>query len=132
MKVYIGTKVIQAEPFTRGKFKEAFPGVLNKETTTAEDAEDGYAVRYANKYVSWSPKDVFEAAYREVSGDETNLILSAMVANNAASAEVAGPAQGVSPEQPVLAPAEQPVEVPGPNPGEGVPTPPPTLDGAQA
>ena len=116
MKVYIGTKVIQAEPFTRGKFKEAYPGVLNKETTTAEDAEDGYAVRYADHYVSWSPKTVFEAAYREVSREEENLILVAMIKPE----EFVVPPQ---PAQPVLAPEEQPIEVT---------THPPTLDGAQA
>jgi len=27
-------------------------------------AEDGYAVKYADGYISWSPKDVFEASYQ--------------------------------------------------------------------
>lgn len=105
MKVYIGTKVIQAEPMTRGRFEEAYPGVL-KGTNASE--EEGYAVRYANKYVSWSPKDVFESAYREVSVDETNLILSAMIANTSELQPA-----------PALTPGENPVEVPSPNPPEG-------------
>lgn len=28
-----------------------------------KDGQSGYAVKYADGYVSWSPKDVFEAAY---------------------------------------------------------------------
>lgn len=28
-----------------------------------KDGQPGYAVKYADGYVSWSPKDVFEAAY---------------------------------------------------------------------
>jgi hypothetical protein len=34
---------------------------------------DGYSVRYADGYTSWSPKDVFEAAYRVAEGDEQRL-----------------------------------------------------------
>jgi hypothetical protein len=30
---------------------------------------------YPDGYVSWSPKEVFEAAYREISVDEKDLIL---------------------------------------------------------
>ncbi|WP_104655076.1 crAss001_48 related protein [Ralstonia insidiosa] len=41
---YIGTKQIEAWPDTK-------------------DGKDGYAVKYADGYTSWSPKDVFEAAY---------------------------------------------------------------------
>ena len=45
MKRYIGTKIIHAE---------------------REDREnEGYKVVYADGYTSWSPKDVFEEAYRE-------------------------------------------------------------------
>ena len=44
MKTYIGTKIIQAEPATK-------------------DGKDGYKVVYPGGYESWSPKDVFEAAY---------------------------------------------------------------------
>lgn len=28
-----------------------------------KDGQPGYAVKYADGYISWSPKDVFEAAY---------------------------------------------------------------------
>jgi hypothetical protein len=46
MKRYVGTKIIHAQPEQR-------------------IGEPGYLVRYADGYESWSPKDVFEEAYRE-------------------------------------------------------------------
>lgn len=69
MKKYIGTKMIEAAPAYRcmdgsGKVvitphpEEAFPNYPS--------VEDGYRVRYADGYESWSPKDVFERAYMEV------------------------------------------------------------------
>lgn len=45
MQQYIGTKIIQASSQDR-------------------DEEPGYAVRYPDGYDSWSPRDVFEAAYQ--------------------------------------------------------------------
>lgn len=56
MKAYIGCKVIHAEP-------------------QEKMGQDGYMVVYPGGYVSWSPKDVFEQAYREVTLDETKTIL---------------------------------------------------------
>jgi hypothetical protein len=55
MKTYIGCKVIQAEPQKRGEV-------------------DGYKVIYPDGYESWSPKSVFEQAYREISDLEKSLI----------------------------------------------------------
>ena len=66
MKEYIGTKIVQAEPAWK------MPGgtVMEKRLVPLadKDAEDGYKVVYQDGYESWSPKDVFEAAYRETSG----------------------------------------------------------------
>ena len=65
MKMYIGTKVIKAEPMT---MKEA-QKVLGRKIATLKPVtveENGYLVEYKNGYKSWSPKDVFEEAYREV------------------------------------------------------------------
>lgn len=33
-----------------------------------KDGQPGYAVKYADGYISWSPRDVFEAAYRVAEG----------------------------------------------------------------
>ena len=30
----------------------------------AKDGKEGYAVKYSDNYISWSPKDVFDAAYQ--------------------------------------------------------------------
>ena len=63
MKTYIGVKLIQAEP-------------AQKHTCTTADCEEsaeGYKVVYeqpdGSTYESWSPKDVFEDSYTEVSLD---------------------------------------------------------------
>jgi len=57
MKAYIGTKIIQAEPAKH-----------------PESGEDGYVVMYPDGYTSWSPKHTFEAAYREISFSERQLV----------------------------------------------------------
>ena len=67
MKQYIGTKIIEAEPCKAWK-----------DTKEHKAGEDGYKVRYADGYESWSPKDVFEEAYREASGVSFGLALEAM------------------------------------------------------
>ncbi len=54
-KLYIGTKFIKAYPFTK-------------------DGKDGYHVQYTDGYESWSPKDIFEASYREISKSEKEMM----------------------------------------------------------
>jgi hypothetical protein len=62
MKTYIGTKMVNAEPIQAGQ------PVLAKDNKTilSQHNEDGYRVVYEDGYVSWSPKEVFEKAYREI------------------------------------------------------------------
>jgi hypothetical protein len=55
MQAYIGSKIITAEPQDK-------------------DGQPGYKVIYPDNYVSWSPKAVFEEAYRPVSNGERNLV----------------------------------------------------------
>lgn len=62
MKKFIGTKVIMAEPMTMTEAQK----VLGREIKPATIEEDGYLVEYKDGYKSWSPKSVFEEAYREV------------------------------------------------------------------
>lgn len=47
---YIGTKIITAW------------------AAAGKDGAPGYGVKYEDGYTSWSPKDVFEAAYRDIEG----------------------------------------------------------------
>ena len=80
MNQYIGTKLIEAEPAYR-----CMDGRGNVVITTRpEDAfpnypivEDGYRIRYPDGYVSWSPKDVFEAAYRRTDNMSFGLAIEA-------------------------------------------------------
>lgn len=58
-KQYIGTKIIWA-------WREDRP------------QGEGYAVKYADGYTSWSPKDTFEEAYRETSGLTFGLAIDAL------------------------------------------------------
>ena len=68
MKQYIGTKLIQAEPAYR------IDGKIYLKTWPIPakyiKMEDGYKVVYQDGYESWSPKDVFEAAYLPVTVNE--------------------------------------------------------------
>lgn len=85
MKTYIGTKIINAKPMTRGDYN-AFRGW----TVPADEnpADEGYLVEYTDGgkgntdlyagYVSWSPKEQFEGAYRETAGLTFGLALEAL------------------------------------------------------
>lgn len=75
MKQYIGTRMIHAEPMTRGEYN-SYRGWPMPADEKWED--EGYLVVYApDGYESWSPKDVFEAAYRETDGMNFGLALEA-------------------------------------------------------
>jgi len=69
LKLYIGTKLIQGIEMDECSFLKNFKDqdVSNRET------QPGYRVIYPDGYVSWSPKDVFESAYREVTESERKL-----------------------------------------------------------
>lgn len=65
MKKYLGVKIVEAEPMSANEFAAAFP--LKGKIDPNEDTQ-GYKVVYEDGYVSWSPKDVFEKAYKELEG----------------------------------------------------------------
>ena len=62
MKKYIGTKLVQATPAIRKGGKVYLP--TDAIPRTMEQVEEGYKVVYEDGYESWSPKDVFEKAYK--------------------------------------------------------------------
>lgn len=76
MDKYIGTKLIEAEPCTDLKFK------LEKgekiDDLTKEPARGGYKVKYPDGYISWSPKDAFEEAYRLIDNMTFGLAIEAL------------------------------------------------------
>lgn len=60
MKKYIGKKSIMASPMSKSDAER----VLNRSLSGAKGGEDGYLVEYEDGYLSWSPKETFEAAYK--------------------------------------------------------------------
>ena len=74
MKQYIGTKRIHAKPMTRGEYNEYRGWPIPADESTADA---GYLVCYSDGYESWSPKVVFEAAYRETDGLSFGLAIEA-------------------------------------------------------
>lgn len=85
MNRYIGTKLINARPMSRGEYNE----IRGWQCPADEDPSDeGFLVEYldggkanthfCDGYVSWSPKAVFERAYRPVSGLSFGMALEAM------------------------------------------------------
>ncbi len=80
MKRFIGTKIIHAIPALRitrgaGKYEYARVGEI---CPAGAKTEEGYCVRYADGYESWSPKVVFEESYRETEGLSFGLAIEAM------------------------------------------------------
>jgi len=63
MKKYLGVKIVSAE-LCRGHNNK--PVNENDMYPTNALFEEGYKVVYEDGYVSWSPKDVFEKAYKEI------------------------------------------------------------------
>ena len=71
MKTYIGTKQVIATPMTRGEYNDYRGWTLPADE---DGADEGYLVEYRDGgkpnhpnhagYVSWSPKEQFEKAYR--------------------------------------------------------------------
>lgn len=87
MQHYIGVKRIFAEPMTRLAYNEFRGWTL---PAGENGADEGYLVEYidggaANTtafkgYVSWSPKDVFERAYKPANGLTFGMALEALKA----------------------------------------------------
>ena len=90
MKVYIGTKIVRAEPCTQTQFEVlkqlCFPSNYNpndakvymedNKFSYTETNKNGYIIEYEDGYKSWSPKDTFERCYREITENEKYLITS--------------------------------------------------------
>lgn len=73
MNLYIGTKIIKAEPMTDYGFRVEIKGEPEGENMPV-NIKDGYKVTYPDGYVSWSPREAFELVYRLVTSGEIELI----------------------------------------------------------
>lgn len=60
MTKYLGSKLIEAEPITRGDYNK-YRGWTIPENE--DPKEDGYLIKYPDGYVSWSPKTIFDRTY---------------------------------------------------------------------
>lgn len=85
MKQYIGTKIIQAEPAKRfwmpdgSKVIASLYEVMDQRIVNeATSCDEGFKVRYPDGYESFSPKDVFEEAYRQTDGMNFGLAIEAV------------------------------------------------------
>ena len=61
LRTYIGTKIIQAEP-------------MESPDSSIDEPAPGYKVVYEDGYESWSPREIFERCYREVTDAEKALM----------------------------------------------------------
>lgn len=61
MEKYLGVKVVSAESMTQHEFVGDGTSIKKLEVDQA-----GYKVTYEDGYTSWSPKEVFEKAYRRI------------------------------------------------------------------
>lgn len=85
MAQFIGVKLINAMPMTRGEYND-FRGWELPEDENGDD--DGFLVEYVDGgkantpefagYVSWSPKDVFERAYKMVGSMTFGMAIEAL------------------------------------------------------
>ena len=60
-KTFIGAKLIKAVPMN-----ECEANGLLERPIPQDNGRPGYLVEYEDGYKSWSPKDVFDVAYREI------------------------------------------------------------------
>ncbi len=85
MKTYIGTKIIDAKPMNRAEYNEYRGWEL---PANENGADEGYLVEYHDGgkgndsrhagYISWSPKEQFENAYRPTTGMNFGLAIEAL------------------------------------------------------
>lgn len=75
MKRYIGTKIINATPMSRGEYNRyrGWPIPADEDPT-----DKGYLVQYSDGYESWSPEKQFNEAYRECDSMTFGLAVEAL------------------------------------------------------
>lgn len=97
MKTYIGTKIINATAMNRADYNTFRGWTL---PTDENGADEGYLVEYLDGgkpntvhyagYVSWSPREAFDKAYREISDLSAGPVLAAQSAWAAYAVAVGG------------------------------------------
>lgn len=85
MQRYIGTKLLNGEPMSLGEYNKLRGWLLPE---NEDGSNEGYLVEYLDggepnhedfdNYISWSPKEQFENAYRKTDGLNFGLAIEAM------------------------------------------------------
>lgn len=75
MKKYLGVKQIEAEPLNLGDYNK-FRGW--KIPSNEDPKKEGYKIVYPDGHISWSPKEVFDKAYRETTALTFGLAIEAL------------------------------------------------------
>lgn len=63
-KQYTGTKTVKAVPMTKGEAEKVLDRKIDTSAVEKPDEQPGYLVEYEDGYQSWSPKEVFDKAYK--------------------------------------------------------------------
>ena len=71
--MYIGVKIVDATPMDRVAFE-----TKHGRNVGGDKTGEGYEVTYEGGYQAWSPKDVFDAAYRPIDGLTFGLAIEAL------------------------------------------------------
>ena len=64
MTKYTGTKTVKACPLSLGEAEKVLGRKIETSAVENREESEGYLVEYEDGYRSWSPKDVFDKAYR--------------------------------------------------------------------
>lgn len=64
MTQFTGTKTVKACPMPLGEAEKVLGRTIDTSAVENHDETEGYLVEYEDGYRSWSPKEVFEKAYR--------------------------------------------------------------------
>lgn len=64
MTQYTGTKTIKACPMSLGEAEKLLGRRIDSSAVEERESSEGYLVEYEDGYRSWSPKVVFEKAYK--------------------------------------------------------------------
>jgi hypothetical protein len=67
--IYVGSKIIKAWEMDEKSFLKTY-----KNQEFKGESRAGYTVVYPDGYISWSPKETFEIAYRKVTEEEKDMV----------------------------------------------------------
>jgi hypothetical protein len=75
MKKYIGVKIIEAESMNLGDYNTCRGWIIPEDENPNRE---GYKIIYPDDYISWSPKEIFDEAYRLTDGLTFGLAVEAL------------------------------------------------------